>query len=374
MNGSGMRWLGSIERRWAGFCVASAGRAGAALLALCFGLILSPNSAFATSISPEVVGAIPQSGATYPGEAAIFITVSHYSRYDIHAGVNGVERALEYVPELSGTTDHSNYNDTYAFRLVPEPSIGDQVEIVASEYGYEPGSGELATQYTVGPSVDAEPPAPPTLGFDVGTYDDTHLWRHGYYDYYTFYEYESDAYDKDYLETTWFVDLTDVPTTDPGNPVVYSITGPHGVGGASTHTAIQVNSGSSGPFNTRFLSWTPNEDLGSTYEGGKCVEVTAIDAAGRRSEPVQVCAPCHRVHIHSGSPGYDDLVFDAPVEPPWTEELTYCGGACATGGRLWRCASGQRHPLLPFRSARERREPSQRSILPTRNPSWNRFR
>jgi MYXO-CTERM domain-containing protein len=260
---------------------------------------------------PGLSGSLPESGATYPANAVVFLYGYQLALDDAEVTVDGAPAAL--VADTSVTAPIG----ALAVRVDPEPAPGQVVTLTGTFCSAGSGCPEETVTYTAGPADDDAPASPGRVTFDV-------------YDHADFVAdigaCESDSH------VAWFVHFQGAPPAEGGAaPVLHLVEG-------FRDEKLSDLAFSSHAFASEDDVTVTIRSRVETLEGADvteaiCFRVTTIDTAGNKADPTTLCRPCH----FRAEPG---TTSETPLEPEWSDADAFAGGPCAGQGATSATSSG----------------------------------
>ncbi|MCY1057638.1 MYXO-CTERM sorting domain-containing protein [Nannocystis sp. SCPEA4] len=270
---------------------------GAALVGTCALVVSVPRLAEACGASaPELIEQLPIGGGSYPGNAALLFWGVELSTEQLTVTIDGEPATLVAAEFAAGLAD-------LAVRVEPAPQEGQAVAISGKICNWE-ADCELSLTYTAS-AADVAAPAPIAEASFFAVYDHADL------------DLSSDCGEW-HVERSMYVHLQQAAPASGEAATLFLVNWDASEGAGGIHRT-ELASGESTIISV---------DLDGSALGGAdvmsevCLEVTAIDAAGNKAEPFELCPPCF---FRADEQPLETL----PPEPVWTEADAVPGSACA---------------------------------------------
>ncbi|XXX72577.1 hypothetical protein WMF30_33500 [Sorangium sp. So ce134] len=254
---------------------------------------------------PGLSDVFPESGATYPGNAALFFAGHALSLDAASVTVDGAPARLVAAPDVPA----AGY-DRVA-RIEPPPSEGQAIVIEGDFCEPTEACEPVRIELTAGAADTDAPPTPSGISFDIHDYPDSMPGA-------------GSCVSHSHL--AWWITAEGEPAGAGEAPVITNIEVFRDV--TFTEPVLSMSRLMSAASMTMALHETVDVLAGAEAATAFCFRATAVDAAGNvAGEAVHACRPCfYREDRDTAEPS-----FSWPSEPAWTEEDVYPGGTCDSG-------------------------------------------
>ncbi|WP_159397449.1 hypothetical protein [Sorangium cellulosum] len=276
----------------------------AGLLAAVASWVALESSADACGALPSgLQGTLPESGATYPANAALLFRGYDISLEGVSVTVDGEPARLVAVPDVS-------FWNALAARIEPTPGKGQGIVIEGDFCAPEPSCGVTRIELTAGDPDTTAPPAPEALSFNV-------------------YQYAPHAPNncESPSSISWWITAVGEGAGAGESPVIYKV------------EAFRDDTFTEPVFSfNELVEASPVEmtirgirDTLSGTDGPEamCFRIQATDAAGNAARgAVHACKPCN---YRADPEGALPIEASDLGEPEWTSADRYPGGTCVPG-------------------------------------------
>jgi hypothetical protein len=272
-------------------------------------LALTPNQAEACSPPlPSLDGSVPNNGGIHPANAPILLQGYNLQTDAIKATIDGQPAKVAKVFSAASAASSLFLGQT-TIGLTPAPQPGQKVTLkgqVCQGFGPE-NKCTLDLSFTAGPEDLTAPPATESVEFDVHEYvglasDPGSCFPPTDVAYYVRLKAPADSEATSY----WMIDGYDAAT---GKTLIFS----------TFRQRSQADK--------LVLRFDDKALQGAALPSGICVEVTGVDLAGNKTQPLRACKPCRFRKDTQLQPS------SSPIdEPSWTDADIVPGGACDAGG------------------------------------------
>ncbi|WP_437949684.1 hypothetical protein WME98_01775 [Sorangium sp. So ce296] len=253
---------------------------------------------------PGVTEVFPASGATTPGNAALFFAGHALSLDAVSVTVDAEPARLVAAPDVPA----AGYD--LVARIEPPPGEGQAIVIEGS---FCPDEGCEATriELTAGAADTEAPPTPSGLSFDLYDYADAT---------------PSSGSCESHSHLAWWVTAEGEAAGTGESPVIYTVEAFRDV--SFTEPVFSTSRLTTDASVTMAIHQTVDVLAGVDAPTALCFRATAMDAAGNvAGEAVHACRPCfYRKDPETAQPS-----SSRPSEPEWTEQDVYPGGTCDSG-------------------------------------------
>ncbi|WP_437643788.1 hypothetical protein [Sorangium sp. So ce362] len=254
---------------------------------------------------PGLTGVFPESGGSYPGNAALFFAGDAMSLDAVSVTVDGEPASLVAAPEVPA----AGYN--LVARIEPPPSEGQAI-VIEGDFCQPLATCEaVRIELTAGAADTEAPPRPSGLSFDVHDYAALGL---------------SGGDCRSPSDVAWWITAEGEAAGTGEAPVIYTVEAFRDV------TFADPVFSASGLVSAASVTMAIRQSVGVLDRvdapRALCFRVTAMDAAGNAAgDTVHACKPC----FYRKDPAPAQPSFSPPPEPAWTEEDVYPGGTCDSG-------------------------------------------
>ncbi|WP_437769990.1 hypothetical protein WME77_27040 [Sorangium sp. So ce764] len=278
-------------------------RGAGVIAALTCALAVESSADACAPPQPGLTGTLPDSGATYPGNAALF-----FFGYSI--SLEGVTVTVDDKPaSLVRALDVPVAGQSFAARIEPPPSEGQAI-VIEGDFCAPESCEVTRIELTAGAADAAAPKGPVGLSFDL-------------YDHADFKSSGGDCrVDSD---LAWWLTVDGVESAG-ASPVIYTI---DAFRDDSFDEPLFSQSAFMGAASsTMAINRTAHVLDGADAPEALCFRARAIDAAGNAaSETAHACRPCY----YREDPATAEPADGPPAEPEWTAADVYPGGTCDPG-------------------------------------------
>ncbi|MGK4003728.1 hypothetical protein WMF31_13945 [Sorangium sp. So ce1036] len=246
----------------------------------------------------------PESGATYPGNAALFFYGFEISLEGVSATVDGEPANLVLAPDVPAT-GHS-----LAARIEPPPGEGQAI-VIEGDFCSTGPCEVTRIELTAGAADTTAPAAPAGLSFNLHDYAD----------------FKSSGGDcQTSSDLAWWLTIDGEAPALGASPVIYTIEAFRD--DSFSRPVFSESAFARAASSTRAIHRTADVLDGADAPEALCFRVSAIDAAGNAaSETAHACKPCY----YRKDPPSAEPSFAPPVQPEWAAADLYPGGTCDPG-------------------------------------------